>query len=131
MAVPPMVVKTSVRCCCDEGEVTPGASSQSGLPARQLSRIVETVASSEPTVELWVDDHQEYEPGIVHGHLRHARVPMGPKPGDFLVVGDDDSPPVLAKVLDRSATGELRLRLLSGRPGSHPQFQTGRLPTAV
>lgn len=23
----------------------------------------------EPTVELWVDDHNEYEPGIVTGHL--------------------------------------------------------------
>ena len=46
-------------------------------------------------------------------------------------LGDDDSPPVLAEVLDRSATGELRLRLLSGRPDSHPVFPTRRLPTAV
>jgi hypothetical protein len=89
------------------------------------------VAHREPTVELWIDDHQEYEPGVVHGHLRHARVPMDPQPGDFLVVGDDDSPPVLAQVLDRSATGELRLRLLSGSPDSHPEFQTRRSPTAV
>ncbi len=89
------------------------------------------VASREPAVELWIDDHQEYEPGVVHGHLRHARVPMDPQPGDFLVVGDDDSPSVLAELLDRSATGELRLRLLPGRPDSQPQFQTRRLPTAV
>ncbi len=56
---------------------------------------------------------------------------MDPQPGDFLVVGDDDSPPVLAEVLDRKSTDELRLRLLPGRPDSHPEFQTRRLPTAV
>ena len=89
------------------------------------------VASREPTVELWVDDHEEYEPGVVHGHLRHAWAPMDPQRGDFLVVGDDDAPPVLAEVLDRSATGELRLGLLPGRPDSHPEVQTRRLPTAV
>jgi hypothetical protein len=88
-------------------------------------------AGREPTVELWVDVHYEYEPGVVHGHLRYVRVPMDPQRGDFLVVGDDDSPPLLAEVLDRSATGELRLRLLSGRPDSHPEFRTRRLPTAV
>ena len=65
-----------------------------------MSSIMDNVASREPTVELWVDDHQEYEPGVVHGHLPHARVPMDPHRGDFLVVGDDDSSPVLAEVLD-------------------------------
>jgi hypothetical protein len=39
---------------------------------------MDAVANAEPTVELWVDDHQEYEPGVVRGHLRHARVPMDP-----------------------------------------------------
>jgi hypothetical protein len=89
------------------------------------------VAGSEPPVELWVDDHQEYEPGVVHGHLRHARVPMDPRPGDYLVVGDDDAPALLAQVIDRSAAGELRLRLLPGRPDSHAEFRTRSLPTAV
>jgi len=36
-----------------------------------------------PTVELWVDDHQEYESGIVTGHLRHARIPLDPHAGDY------------------------------------------------
>jgi hypothetical protein len=65
-----------------------------------MSPIVDRVESRKPGVELWVDDHQEYEPGVVHGHLPHARVPMDPHRGDFLVVGDDDSSPVLAEVLD-------------------------------
>jgi len=80
-------------------------------------------------VELWVDDHQEYEPGVVHAHLRHARIPMDPEPGDFLVVGDDDAPPVLAKVVTREADGELTLALLEGRPESHPEFATRRMPS--
>lgn len=44
----------------------------------------------DPTVVLWVDDHQEFEPGIVTAHLRHARLPLDPHPGDYLVVGDDE-----------------------------------------
>jgi hypothetical protein len=56
---------------------------------------------------------------------------MNPQRGDFLVVGDDDSPPVLAEVLDITTSGELHLRLLPGRPDSRPEFQTRRLPTAV
>ena len=73
-----------------------------------------------PTIELWVDDHQEYEPGVVHAQLRHARVPIDPQPGDHLVVGDDDIDPVLAVVLSRSKIGELRLRMLPGPATSHP-----------
>lgn len=80
-------------------------------------------------VELWVDDHQEYEPGIVTGHLRHARIPLDPLPGDYLVVGDDEVPPALALVVSREADGTVRLRLLPGRPESHDEFATRRLPT--
>jgi hypothetical protein len=36
-------------------------------------------------VELWVDDHQEYEPGAVHGHIRNARVVTDLRPGDYIV----------------------------------------------
>lgn len=86
---------------------------------------------TEPGVELWVDDHQEYEPGVVHGHLRHARIPLDPHAGDCLVVGDDDAPPVLAEVLERPPRGELLLRILPGRPESHPEFRTCRAPAAV
>lgn len=89
------------------------------------------VAASEPSVELWVDDHQEYEPGVVHAHLRHARIPMDPRPGDFLVIGDDDAPPVLAKVLLREADGELLLTLLAGPPESHPEFRSRRMPSVA
>ena len=86
---------------------------------------------TEPTVELWVDDHQEYEPGVVHGHLRHARVAMDPRAGDYLVVGDDEAPPVLAEVLSRESDGELRLRLLPGLADSHEEFRSRRVPTGV
>jgi hypothetical protein len=85
----------------------------------------------QPPVELWIDDHAEYEPGVITGHLRHARLPIDPRPGDWLVVGDDDDPPVLAEVLSREPDGTLRLRLVPGRPQSHPQFATRRQPTAV
>jgi hypothetical protein len=47
------------------------------------------------------------------------------------VVGDDDAPPVLAEVLDCNPAGELRLRLLPGRPDSHPEYRSRRTPTAV
>jgi hypothetical protein len=87
------------------------------------------VESAEPMVELWVDDHQEYEPGIVTGHLRHARLPLDPHPGDYLVVGDDEVPPALAEVLSRESDGTLRLRILPGRPDNHEEFRTRRLPT--
>jgi hypothetical protein len=80
----------------------------------------------DPTIELWVDDHQEYEPGVVHAHLRHARVPLDPRPGDFLVVGDDDAPAVLAEVLRRGPGGELDLRLLPRRPEIRPEFRDRR-----
>jgi len=92
---------------------------------------MEDMEHAEPAVELWVDDHCEYEPGVVHAHLRHARIPMDPQQGDFLVVGDDEAPPLLAEVLDRSETGRLRLRLLYGRPESHPEYRTRRFPAAV
>jgi hypothetical protein len=73
-------------------------------------------------IELWVDDHQEYEPGVVHAHLRHARLPIDPHPGDHLVVGDDEIEPALAEVLSRDASGALRLRLLPGPASSHPEL---------
>jgi hypothetical protein len=80
-------------------------------------------------VELWVDDHQEYEPGVVTGHLRPARIPLDPHPGDYLVVGDDVVPQALAQVVSRGADGTLRLRILPGRPDSHSEFATRHLPT--
>lgn len=86
---------------------------------------------TEPGAELWVDDPQQYEPGVVHGHLRHPRIPLDPHAGDYLVVGDDDAPPVLAEVLERSPRGELLLRILPGRPESHPEFLTRRAPAAI
>ncbi|MGH3849010.1 MAG: hypothetical protein ACRDRT_04795 [Pseudonocardiaceae bacterium] len=82
-----------------------------------------------PTVELWVDDHQEYEPGIVTGNLRHARLPLDPHEGDYLVVGDDEVPPALALALSREGDGTLRLRILPGRPDSHAEFRTRHIPT--
>ena len=85
--------------------------------------------SAGPTVELWVDDHQEYEPGVVTAHLRHARIPLDPHSGDYLVVGDDEVPPALAEVLSREPDGTLRLRILPGAPDSHAEFHTRRLPT--
>ncbi len=59
-------------------------------------------------VELWIDDHQEYEPGIVTGHLRHARIPLDPHRGDFLVVGDEEVSPALAEVVSRETDGTVR-----------------------
>jgi hypothetical protein len=79
-----------------------------------------------PVIELWVDDHQEYEPGVVHAHLRHARVPIDPRPGDYLVVGDDEIEPALAGVLSRSESGALRLRMLPGTASSHPELVSRR-----
>lgn len=89
------------------------------------------VAEGEPSVELWLDDHQEYEAGVVHANLRHARVAMDPEPGDYLVVGDDDAPPVLAQVIGREDGGELHLTLLAGPPESHREFHSRRLPTVA
>ena len=66
---------------------------------------------AQPSVELWVDDHQGYEPGVVTGNLRHARLPLDPHPGDYLVVGDDEVLPALALVVSREANGTLRLRI--------------------
>ncbi len=82
-----------------------------------------------PIVELWVDDHQEYEPSIVTGHLRHARIPLDPHAGDYLVVGDDEVAPALALVVSREAEGTIRLRILPGPVDSHPEFNTRRIPT--
>jgi len=79
--------------------------------------------------ELWVDDHQEYEPGLVTGHIRHARVPLDPRPGDYVVVGDYEVPPVLAKVVSREPGGTIRIRILPGRADSHPEFSSRRSPT--
>ena len=89
------------------------------------------VKNDEPPVELWVDDHQEYEPGVVHGHLRHARIAMDPQLGDFVVVGDDEAAPILAEVIGREADGELLLRLLPGRPEAHPEHSRQRLHSTV
>lgn len=79
-----------------------------------------------PTIELLVDDHQEYEPGVTHAHVRHARVPIDPQPGDHLIVGDDGIEPALAEVLSRTDAGELRLRMLPGPATDHPDLLAGR-----
>jgi hypothetical protein len=68
---------------------------------------------------------------VVHADLRHARVALDPRPGDYLVVGDDDAPPVLAEVMSRAADGELLLRLLPGQPDSHPEYRNRRVRGAV
>jgi hypothetical protein len=85
----------------------------------------------QPVVELWVDDHQEYEPGVVHAHLRHARVPLDPRPGDYLVVGDDEIDPALAEVLSRDESGALRLRILPGPATRHREFHERQHPIAA
>lgn len=81
-------------------------------------------------VELWLDDHQEYEPGVTHAHLRQARIPMDPRPGDYLVVGDDEIEPALAEVVTRSKSGVLRLRMLPGPASSHHEIQTRQQPAS-
>jgi hypothetical protein len=53
------------------------------------------------------------------------------RPGDYIVVGDNDPPPVLAEVLKREPDGEPLLRLLPGRPDAHPEFHARRVSTAV
>jgi hypothetical protein len=83
----------------------------------------------DPSVELWVDDHAEYEPGIVTGHLRHARIAIDPRPGDYLVVGDDEIAPALALVVSRETDGTIRLRILPGSATSHDEYASRRLPT--
>jgi hypothetical protein len=85
----------------------------------------------QPAVELWVDDHQEYEPGVVHAHLRHARVPVDPQPGDYLVVGDDEIEPALARVISRDPSGALRLHLLPGPAASHRELYDRRQPVSA
>lgn len=91
-----------------------------------------TLRAMEPLiVELWVDDHQEYDPGVVHAHLRHARTPLDPRPGDYLVVGDDEIEPALAEVSGRTEAGELRLRMLPGPASVHPQLHGRRQPAAT
>jgi hypothetical protein len=87
------------------------------------------VTTSEVEIELWVDDHQEYEPGIVTGNLRHARIPLDPQPGDYIVVGDDEVPPALASVLSREPDGTLRLQILPGPAISRPEYAKRRIPT--
>jgi len=59
--------------------------------------IMGRVKSGEAPVEPWVDDHQECEPGSVHGHLGHARVAWTPSLGNYVVVGDDEAPPILRR----------------------------------
>lgn len=85
----------------------------------------------QPAVELWVDDHQEYEPGVVHAHLRHARIPLDPQPGNYIVVGDDEIEPALAEVLSRSPSGALRLRLLPGPAIRHPELNQRRVQASA
>ena len=41
----------------------------------------------------------------------------------------EEVPPALAEVLSREADGALRLRILPGRPDSHDEFHTRRVPT--
>lgn len=82
--------------------------------------------NTKPIVELWVDDHQEYEPGVVTGHLRHARIAIDPRPGEYLVVGDDEVPSALALVESRDPDGTLRLRILPGPVASRVEFATRR-----
>ena len=82
-------------------------------------------------MELWVDDHQEYEPSVVHAHLRHARVPLDPQPGDYVVVGDDDIEPALAQVISRDNSGALRLRLLPGPAVDHRELHQRRHPVSA
>jgi hypothetical protein len=78
----------------------------------------------EATVELWVKDHQEHEHGMVMGHLWHARIPLDPRSGDYLVVGDDEVEPALALGGTRETDGTVRLRVLPGRADSHEEFLT-------
>lgn len=62
---------------------------------------------------------------MIHAHLRHGRLPLDPRPGDYVVVGDDEIEPALAEVLSRSESGKLRLRMLRRRL---PHDQAHRAP---
>jgi hypothetical protein len=82
-------------------------------------------------VELWVDDHQEHEPGMVTGHLRHAPIPLDPRSGDYLVVGDDEVEPALALVVTRETDGRVRLRSVLRRADSHEESLTRSSPRSL
>lgn len=60
-----------------------------------------------------------------------VRRPLEPRPGDYLLVGDDEIEPALAEVLSRTEEGELRLRMLPGPASSHPELHGRRQPAAT
>ena len=73
--------------------------------------------------DLWVDFHRIDEDGLTLANARHARAGLNLFPGAYVVVGDDDCEPAVAKVVEFDpADGFLRLQVLPGALADFPEL---------
>ena len=65
--------------------------------------------------DLWIDFQRGDDDGLTYSNVRNLRAGLSVKPGDTIVVGNEDAEPGLAEVVE---VGENRFLLVQVFPGS-------------
>ena len=75
-----------------------------------------------PRWDLWVDFHRVDAAGLTHAHLRDASPGVVLEEGQFVLVGDHDADPGVARVIEVRADGIVLVRVLSGHADLHREL---------
>ncbi len=76
--------------------------------------------------DLWVDFHRVDADGLTHAHVADLRAGLEARPGEYLLVGDDDADPAVAQVVSVSADGVILLRVVPGHADLHRELLANR-----
>jgi len=69
--------------------------------------------------DLWVDFHRVDADGLTHASLKDATDGSAIEPGRYVIVGDEDADPAVARVIEVRADGVVLLRVLPGHADEH------------
>lgn len=74
--------------------------------------------------DLWVDFHRVDADGVTHAHVDDRAPGVEVREGRYLIVGDEDADPAVARVLSVRPDGVVLLRVLPGHADSHRELLT-------
>lgn len=70
--------------------------------------------------DLWIDYHRRDADGLTHGNARNARAEMTVRPGQHIVVGNDEADSAVAEIVRLEENGVVLVRVLPGTVDDDP-----------
>lgn len=76
--------------------------------------------------DLWIDYHREDAEGLTHASVKDLAPGVELVAGSYVVVGNEEADPAVARVVTVEHDGVVLVRVLPGAAEEHLHFLTGR-----